>query len=63
MPDILSVTTTGRMVCVEIKRPTARKRDNEAAQRAMLDWLEARGALVIRRATCVEDVAAALGEA
>src|SRR5882762_8091372 len=55
LPDRWGVLPNGRLWCVEIKRPGAAPRKNEAKQNDVLAWLRANNALVIV-ATCVADV-------
>jgi len=58
LPDFFGILSDGRWWAVEVKRPGARPRSNEARQQAVLEHLRANGALVVV-ATCVEDVQAA----
>jgi hypothetical protein len=66
IPDVLSVMPGGRLLACELKRPgtkarwEAKNRPTAEDQRVTLDWLEARGALVIRCAQSVDDVRAVL---
>lgn len=46
-PDRWGVLPGGRHWAIEIKRPDARPRPNEAKQNAVLDYLRSQGALVI----------------
>lgn len=55
LPDLFSVLPGGRFLAVEVKKPGAKKRANEAKQQEVLAWLRKQGALVIV-ARSVEDV-------
>jgi hypothetical protein len=59
LPDFFGILPGGRWWAVEVKRPKARPRANEAEQNAVLDHLRAHGALVIV-ASSVDDVRQAL---
>src|ERR1700675_4796663 len=47
LPDRFGILPGGRWYAIEIKRPDAKPRANEAKQNATLDYLRAQGALVI----------------
>jgi hypothetical protein len=55
LPDRFGILPNGRMWCIEMKRPGARPRANEAKQNEVRDYLMANGALYIV-ATSVADV-------
>jgi hypothetical protein len=59
LPDRWGVLPNGRMWCVEMKRPGARRRPNEAKQNKVRDYLVANGAIYIT-ATSLADVHAML---
>lgn len=61
LPDLFGCLPGGRFLAIEVKKPGARKRANEAAQNEVLDYLEAQGAFVIRNARSVDDVAKVIG--
>lgn len=47
LPDLFGILPGGRWWAVEVKRPGARPRPNEAAQREILEYLRQNGALVV----------------
>lgn len=55
LPDIIGVLPGGRFLGIEVKRPGAAKRKNEAKQSEWIERARNRGALVIV-ATSVDDV-------
>jgi hypothetical protein len=61
LPDIGGILPGGRTLAIEVKRPGARKRKNEAKQNEWLDRARRMGACVVV-ARSVDDVLAALRE-
>lgn len=54
LPDLFGILPSGRMWAVEVKRPGARARKNEARQLEVLEYLREQGALVIVARDVVE---------